>query len=179
MILLTLTAKAQWGEGEEDPDEKPKFKDRIFAGGGLGLGFSNYSDYFSISPLVGYKVSSKLATGVGFQYRNTRYKSISPPFSTHDFGVSPFIRYYVFPPMFIHAEYEYLNYQFRDANAAKFRRSYGSFMAGAGLFQPLGNRAGVFVLMLYNFSYQNPVSQYDYSPYQSPWVIRAGVTAGF
>src|SRR5690242_18805355 len=99
MILLTLfslTAKAQWGEGEEESEEKPPFKDRIFAGGGLGLGFSNYSDYFSISPLVGYKISSKLAAGIGFQYRNTRYKSINPPFSTNDFGASPFIRYYVF-----------------------------------------------------------------------------------
>lgn len=178
LILLSTTAQAQWGE-EEEPEERPTFKERVFTGGGLGLNFSNYADFFSISPLLGYKISTKLAAGLSFQYRYTRYKSVSPKFSTNDFGVSPFVRYYVYAPFFLHAEYEYLNYQFAYSSGEKFRKSYGSLLVGGGLFQPLGRRAGLFIMGLYNFSYQAPSSSYDYSPYSSPFVFRAGITAGF
>ena len=175
--LLSFTVRAQWGN--EEMDEKPDFKDRIFTGGGLGMSFNSYSNYFSVSPLIGYKISNKLATGIGFQYRYTSYKTITPRISTSDYGASPFVRYNVYPPLFLHAEYEYLNYQFVYSNGEKFRKGYGSFMMGAGIFQPLGRMAGIFAMGLYNFSYLNPNSLYDYSPYSSPWVFRAGITAGF
>jgi hypothetical protein len=177
IMLSPFVIKAQWGEDEMD--EKPSAKDRIFTGGGLGMSFTSYSDYLAVSPLIGYKLSNRLAAGLGFQYRYTRYKTTNPRISTNDFGVSPFIRYNIYPPFFLHAEYEYLNYQFVYSNGQKFRKNYGSFMMGGGLFQPIGSRAGVFAMALYNFSYQNPNSPYDYSPYGSPWVFRAGITAGF
>ena len=57
------------------------------------------------------------------------------------------------------------------------RYSFDSFMAGGGFFQPMGRNAGLFAMALYNFSYK---SNYT-SPqaYNSPWVIRVGITAGF
>jgi hypothetical protein len=174
LFLSAFITKAQWGE--DDLEEKPTFSDRIFTGGGIGLSFTSYSDFFSISPLIGYKITNKLAAGVQFQYRYTNYKVVTPRISTHDYGASPFARYFIYPPFFIHAEYEYLNYQFVGVSKEKFRRSFNSFMGGGGFFQPIGRRAGFFALALYNFSY---ATSYDYSPYNSPWVFRVGITAGF
>jgi hypothetical protein len=174
ILLLSVSAKAQWGE--EDAEEKPSFKDRLFTGGGIGLSFNSYSDYFSISPLVGYKITSKLAAGLQFQYRYTNYKTVTPRISTNDYGVSPFVRYYIYPPFFLNAEFEYLNYQFIKSANEKFRKSFNSFMAGGGFFQPLGSHTGLYALAMYNFSY---VNTYNYSPYNSPWVFRVGITAGF
>ena len=173
-MSFSLWARAQWGD--EQMNEKPSLKDRMFTGGGLGMSFSSYSDYVSVSPLIGFKITNKLATGVGFQYRYTNYKLVSPSISTNDYGASPFVRYYVYNPFFLHTEYEYLNYQYIDS---KLRRSYGSLMTGGGMFQPFGGRAGLFIMALYNLTYRNPNSPYDYSPYSSPWVLRAGVTFGF
>lgn len=169
---------AQWGE--EEMDEKPTFKDRIFTGGGFGLSFSSYSDNFSLSPLIGYKITDKLAAGVQLQYQYNKYKQVRPSFSTNDYGASIFSRYNFYGPLFAHVEYEYLNYVYniRYPDGKKLRDSFNSFLAGGGYFQPLGRKAGFYLLVLYNFSYESPYSG-EVTPYNSPWILRAGVTAGF
>lgn len=175
LCAWTSIAFAQWGE--EGMAEKPSFKDRIFTGGSFGGGFSSYYSFISATPLVGVSVTPKLATGVQFTYRYSKYNySNGPDVSYNDFGVSPFVRFQVFGPVFLHAEYEYLSYQYQRTQSAEIeRRGFNSFMAGGGFFQPVGRRAGFFLLALYNFSY----SASTYSPYASPWVLRAGITAGF
>lgn len=175
LCAWTSIAFAQWGEDELA--EKPSFKDRIFTGGGLGGGFSSYYSYISVTPLVGVSVTPRLATGVQFTYRYSKYNySNSPDVSYNDFGVSPFVRFQVYGPVFLHAEYEYLSYQYKRSPTSEIERyGFNSFMAGGGFFQPIGRRAGFFLLALYNFSYNASV----YSPYASPLVLRAGVTAGF
>jgi len=173
----SLTAYGQWGA--EELDQKPSIKDRIFTGGGFGLSFSSNFDFFSLSPLIGYRVTQRFAAGTSITYRRTTYKFVNPKISTNDWGLSPFVRYQVRGPLFLHAEYEYLNLQYLMSQAQLERRSFSSFMAGAGIFQPIGRRAGFFAIALYNFSYRNPTSAADYYPYNSPWVLRAGVTAGF
>jgi hypothetical protein len=175
ILLVSVSVKAQWGQ--EDMDEKPSFKDRLFTGGGIGLSFTNYSDYFSISPLIGYRATNKLAVGLQFQYRYTNYKTISPSISTNDYGIAPFVRYYIYQPFFLNAEIEHLNYQFIKSATEKFRKNYNSFMAGGGFFQPAGRHAGFYALAMYNFSYMS--SYNSFSPYNSPWVFRVGITAGF
>ena len=174
---LSLQAYAQWGE--EQMVDKPSIKDRMFFGGGFGLSFSTNYDYFSISGIIGYKLSPKVAAGVSIIYRYTKYKYVTPSLSLNDYGASPFIRYQFYGPLFLHAEYEYLNYEYIAYTGETSRKSYKSLLAGGGFFQPVGRHAGIYISALYNFSYKNPTSPYDYYPYSSPWVLRAGITAGF
>ncbi|HYF70931.1 MAG TPA: hypothetical protein VD884_22520 [Ohtaekwangia sp.] len=178
LVLLTCSvAFAQWGEDELS--EEASFKDRIFTGGGFGLSFSSYSDNISVSPLIGYRFTNRLAGGIQLQYQYNKYKEVTPKISTNDYGASIFGRYNFYGPLFVHAEYEYLNYVYAiDTDKKKLRDSYNSFLAGGGFFQPLGSKAGFYLLALYNFSYESPYSG-EVTPYNSPWVIRAGVTAGF
>jgi hypothetical protein len=176
VVLCTAPAVfAQWGE--EGLGEKPKWQQRVFTGGGLGASFGSYYDYISVSPLIGYRLTERLATGISVQYRDTNYNLYTPEVSTNDWGVSPFLRFQVFGPIFLHAEYEYLNYQYVYAGE-KFRQGFNSFMAGAGFFQPLGRRAGFYAVALYNFSYKDPTPN-TFSPYTNPLVLRVGITAGF
>ena len=175
LCACTSMAFAQWGE--EELSEKPKFKDRLFFGGGLGGGFSSTISSISVYPLVGAQVTPRLATGAQFTYRFTKYNyTNSPDLTMNDYGVSPFVRFKVFQTVFLHSEYEYLNYQIPDpTNQGEVdRKAFNSFMAGGGFFQPVGRRAGIFFMALYNFSYDQ-----INSPYASPLVIRAGITAGF
>jgi hypothetical protein len=174
--ILCHAAFAQWGEDEMD--DEASFKDRIFFGGGFGLSFSSYSDYVSVSPMIGYKLTPKVATGLQVQYRYTKYKQYITKFSTSDYGVSPFIRYNFYGPLFLHAEYEYLSYEYPVSTDKMARKAYNSFLAGGGFFQPLGRSAGFYIVALYNFSYKDRAYG-EISPYDSPLILRAGVTAGF
>ncbi|MBL7855348.1 MAG: hypothetical protein JNL17_13180 [Cyclobacteriaceae bacterium] len=177
VFFVPLWASAQWGE--EQMAEKPSIRDRIFTGGGIGLSFNQDVDFFSISPMIGYRISQRAAAGASLIYRHTTYKYVDPRVSTDDFGFSPFVRFQVYGPLFLHAEYEYLNNEYILFNGERTREAFTSFMAGGGFFQPLGRNAGLFAVALYNFSYRNPTSPSDYYPYTSPWVLRAGITAGF
>ena len=176
-LLGSGSAFAQWGD--EQLAEKPSLKDKLFFGGGFGLSFSSNYDFFSLSPIIGYRVNQRLATGLSIVYRYTNYKYVNPNVSTNDYGVSPFLRFQLYGPLFIHAEYEHLNYEYITYAGQSFRQSYNSFLAGGGFFQPVGRKAGFFATALYNFSYRNPTSSNDYYPYNSPWILRVGITAGF
>jgi hypothetical protein len=170
---------AQWGD--EEMSDRPSIRERIFTGGGLGASFGSTYDYVSVSPMIGYKINPKVAAGLQIQYRYTKYKAYSgvKSFSTTDYGVSPFVRWNFYGPLFLHAEYEYLNYvSGLDLDGKKVRGNYNSFLAGGGFFQPMGRNAGFFALALYNFSYKEP-KYGQTSPYSSPLVFRAGVTVGF
>jgi hypothetical protein len=171
LCLSVSMAFAQWGE--EGMPEKPSFRDRVFTGGGLGAGFSSYYSSISLSPLVGVVLTPRLATGVQFTYRWSQYKTYSPQITTTDYGISPFVRFNVIGPLFLHAEYEYLNYEYPRSSGDTERSGFSSFMAGGGLFQPIGRHAGLYLLALYNFNYG------PNTPYDSPVVLRAGITAGF
>ncbi len=176
LCACTTVAFAQWGE--EELPEKPKFRDRIFVGGGLGsVGLSSNIVSFSVYPLVGVQITPRLSTGAQFTYRFAKYKYTSyPDITTNDYGINPFVRFKIFQTVFLQAEYEYLNYQIPDPTPPieTYRSTFSSYMAGGGFFQPIGRRAGIFFVALYNFAYDQVNS-----PYASPLVIRAGVTAGF
>jgi hypothetical protein len=177
LLLLSSAACAQWGDSEMD--QKAPWQERIFTGGGLGLSFGTDVDFISISPIIGYRLTPKLASGLSLTYRYTNYKYVTPKIATNDFGAAPFLRFNFYKNFFLHAEYEFLNYEFPISASESERRSFKSFMAGGGFFQPLGRNAGFFAIALYNFSYRNPTSSSTYQPYGSPLVLRAGITAGF
>lgn len=175
VIILSLLsgtyAFAQWGYDELS--EEATTRERLFVGGGLGAAFSSYYTNVSVSPLIGYNITSKFAGGIQVSYRYTNYKG-RPSISISDYSISPFVRYRVYAPFFLHVEYEYLNYY--DPQDA-IRKYYNSVMGGVGYFQTFAPRGGFYLMALYNLSFQS-TSYTDYSPYDSPLLFRAGVTFG-
>ncbi|MBK5279546.1 MAG: hypothetical protein JJE09_11860 [Bacteroidia bacterium] len=177
LFLFSVPVFAQWGD--EASTDKPSIRDKMFVGGGFGASFTRYTDFVSVSPIIGYKVSPRFAPGIGLQYRYTSYKGISPQLTTNDYGASLFARFKVFGPFFLHAEFEHLNYEFPGNSPGEtLRKDFNSFLAGGGFFQPIGRKAGFFASALYNFSYQSSYN-YAYYPYSSPLILRFGITAGF
>lgn len=172
-LLFTITAMAQ---GKNNSLEGVPARERIVTGGGLGLSFGNTVDFVSISPIIGYAITKRFIAGTGFTYRYTKYKTINPPISFNDYAINPFARFTVYNGIFIQTEYEHLNYEYYVGNGETARKSFNSFLAGGGFIQPMGRNAAFFVMALYNFSYT--ASSSVYTPYQSPWVIRAGITIG-
>lgn len=175
--FVAVSCFAQWGE--EDLADQASWRDRVFTGGGFGLSFGSNIDFISLSPLIGYRITPKFAAGASIIYQRTNYKFLNPRVSTNNYGASPFLRYNIFNNIFLHSEYEYMNYEFPISANESQRKAFTSFFAGGGFFQPIGRNAGIFAMALYNFSYRNPTSANSFQPYDSPLVIRAGITAGF
>ena len=171
---------------EYKPPSQNKLSDRIFFGGGLGLQFGDVT-LIDISPMVGYRITDKLAAGVTltykyYKYKNYPYYSNSPSYDlkANIYGGSLFSRYFLFENLFAQAEFEYLLYSFDDYNRNSGSSSYTksvktidlpSFFLGGGYRQPIGGRTFFTITVLYNFS-ESP-----YSPYSNP-IIRAGISIG-
>jgi len=170
LLLFAIVAFGQYDEflGKDVP-----LKDRIYAGGGFGLGFSNSVDYVGLSPNVGVRITKRGSFGVGVQYQYRNYKFLKV--KTNDWGGSLFTQYKVFGPFFLHGEYEYINYEFVDNTLSTFRKGYSSVLVGGGLAQPITQNVVFVISALYNLTYKdsNP------GPYNTPWTLRVGISAGF
>jgi len=164
--------------------QKSSLSERMFFGGGFGASFGNYT-FISVSPVVGYRITERLSAGLRFMYQYTTFEySVIPGdkerYNGHDLGVGPFARLMVYGPVYLQAEYEYLNYNALYTDGTSRRVSFDSYMAGGGLAQPIGRNAAFFMTILYNFSYQNFNNNGVFrSPYNSPWIFRLGISAGF
>ncbi len=147
---------------------------RWFYGGGIGLGFGD-TTYFSISPLVGYRVDDRLSVGGSLIYRYRSDDRYGRDLTTNDYGASVFGRYTIKGPFFVQAELEQLSYEYIRTNLTTARTDATSLFAGGGVSYPISPNVSAFATALYNFSYgsQSP------SPYSSPWVFRIGVGVGF
>jgi hypothetical protein len=178
-LASVLLALSTWGiafsQGENNSLEGAPLKDRIVTGGGIGLGFGSVQDFFSVSPVIGYRLTAKLLAGTGVTYRYTNYKVVRPSMKLNDYGINPFLRFTVYRNIFIQTEFEHLNYEYPITLSETTRRTFDSFLAGGGFIQPLGNRLAFYLMALYNFSYHESIR---YSPYDSPIVIRAGINIG-
>jgi len=158
------------------PASARSLADRMWFGGGVGLAFGGNSDYVEVAPVLGFSATEKVSVGIALLYRYRNDKRYAEDISTNDYGGSVFARYRITRPVFLHAEYEYLSYEFPTFGGSSERDNFDSWLAGVGFSQPIGGRASFFLLGLYNFSYDEDDLR---SPYAEPWVLRAGVVWRF
>jgi hypothetical protein len=147
----------------------------FFFGGGIGLGFGDV-DWVSVEPLFGYRINPRVTVGTSLIYQWQNNDLYGSSVSTTNYGGRAFAQFYPVPTFFLQAEYEYLNYEYVLSDFSTVRSNQSSYLAGAGISQPMGDRAFFFVSALYNFSYD---SNDPTGPYSSPWVYGAGVGVGF
>ncbi|UBM61619.1 hypothetical protein LA303_09355 [Candidatus Sulfidibacterium hydrothermale] len=144
----------------------------FFFGGGLGGGYSTYSSYIQITPIIGYRVTSQFQVGTRLTYMHQWYKDYMNNKYNYDiYGGSLFVRYIFWKSLYAQAEYEVLSvpdYYSADQDAS---RTINSFFAGLGFMQSMGGRAFMYVSVLYNFL------EDQYTPYSNP-LVRVGFGVG-
>lgn len=152
--------------------------ERFVFGGNGGLSFGSGYSYISVAPLMGYKITNELVGGAQVSYQRITYDNIASNTRLNAWGLAPFVRYYFIQNLFAHAEYEYLTYNvyYSNPNYPTQRRDYSSVFLGGGYRQPISGNVFLNFTVLYNILYSE--GTYD-QPYDSPFVIRAGITAGF
>lgn len=181
-------------------DKRKKEKDgfslsRLVVGGTLGFGMGDNVIAFNVAPMVGYRITDKLAAGVGFGYQYYKakdYLEITNPITNETklydlkanmISASVWARYLVFDRLFVHAEYEhnfytYQDYRFSqsgtgDIEAYKLKLDVPCLLLGVGYRQPVSENASVYILGFYD------VLQRELSPYYGAIQPRIGFTIGF
>ncbi|MEB2775605.1 hypothetical protein SYJ56_09810 [Algoriphagus sp. D3-2-R+10] len=144
------------------------FKDRLYYGGNFGMQFGTVT-LIDFSPLVGVMITPKFSSGVGITYQYFNDKRFIGG-ETSSYGGRLFSRYNIFPNIFLHAEYESINFDNYNLFTDQFERIWSNALfLGGGYFAPFGSRGGVNFTFLYNVLHDNLRS-----PYGEPYVIRVG-----
>ncbi len=169
-------------EQEATNSEQVRWQDKMTYGGNFWFTFSSTYSMLYLQPLVGYKVTDKFMVGGGitYIYWSQEYSYYSPggvpqpskTISDNVFGLNFFTRRTLFGPVFVHAEYQPMN--FNSYNALnEFKRIWTHAMyLGGGV-----NQSGAYALVLYDVLWRTTPSDpksYSRSFYPSPWNIRIG-----
>jgi hypothetical protein len=163
--LNSYKAKAQYFE---NPKQKQSIRDKLFFGGGIGLQFGSITQ-IEVSPVIGYKVSERFQPGISLTYSYYKNNYYSPPIDYSTFGGSLFARFFIFEGLFAQGEAEALNVEDFTYYPETQRVWIGNYLIGGGYFQKLGNRGGMYILVLWN------LNETVLTPYSNP-VIRLGFT---
>ncbi len=160
---------------EEDFDSK-KWKDRIIVGGNVSAQFGN-ATFVEIAPLVGYRLTDRLTSGLGFSYQYLSENYNDPYFADYKGTVISarlFSQFAIIYGIFAHAEYEYSKYKFtfEDTNYGVFSGTVPAFFVGGGYNYKIGQNANFQILALYDVLHTSE------SIYLNPWSIRMGFNIG-
>jgi hypothetical protein len=162
--ILSLQSSIAQVRLTERPSDEPResFGDRLFFGGGFGLQFGTQT-YIEVAPLVGYKLTDRLSTGISLKYIYYKFKDDIYDYSTHIYGGGPFTRFFIIPEAFLHAEFEILNLEVPDPLSNRyFRENITSVFLGGGYRQMIGDHSSLDLLLLYN------INESRNSPYVNP-----------
>lgn len=148
-------------------------KDNIFYGGYINLSFGSYT-VIGIEPMVGYKLTPKLSTGVKVRYNYIQDDRYAKSYTTSTYGGSIFGRYLVTPKFYAQAEAASYNYEFFYLNGSSEREWVPFLFMGGGFIQPLSERTWLNIEILFD------VLQDEKSPYED-WepFFSIGIGAGF
>lgn len=147
--------------------DSTSFKDRLYFGGNFGMQFGTVT-LIDFSPLVGVMITPKYSAGLGITYQYFKDRRYYGGESS-SYGGRLFNRYNVLPNVFLHGEYESLNYKSYYYDTPRRIWSNALFLGG-GYFAPFGGgRGGANFTFLYNVLHDN-----IRSPYGEPYVIRVG-----
>ncbi len=168
LLVATLLFSTQclYSQYYEKAKAKQSFADKLFFGGGLGLQFGDVTA-IDVSPIVGYRITPKLHAGVGLSYSYYNYSNLGV--SASNYSASVFTRFFLLDNIFAHGEVEALNAKvFTSFNPEKsYRKWIDSYLVGAGYFQRIGEKSGMYIMVLWN------LNENEFTPYKNP-VVRIG-----
>ncbi len=145
--------------------DKPSFFDRVYFGGNFGASFGAFS-YFQVNPSIGYLFTKQFSAGISLNYifANNQKRDF------HVYGAGIFARHTFFDRLILQTDLEFVNADVFIANSNEYERIWlTGWLAGGGIFQPIGKKGGIFIMLMYNLLYNDQRSYY-----RTPLVFRTG-----
>ena len=171
-------------EKAKAPKSKQPMSNRMYFGGTFGLSFGSNSSSVLLEPMVGFRMTEKLSTGVGIGYeygQGENYYKKSYSYSNYLGRV--FSRYVIIPKIYAHVEYMVKSYdkkfKFESQNQLlenTSRTTVPFLFVGGGFRSPAG-RGFLVVQVLFNVL-QNNANSSEVYPSGFPY-ISIGYMGGF
>ena len=170
-VGFVKSAKSQYFEN--DPD----YVQGIFYGGDIGFSFG-YATYIAVNPIVGYRITNRLSSGIGGNY--TFAKSNYYGYEGSMYGGNIFASFTIIKNLgnaisflegngiLIYAEYNVVNIKNYYSIPGREINYVASPMLGFAFQTPIGGRSYLLMMILYNFNetsispYPNPVFKFSY-----------------
>jgi hypothetical protein len=188
LILASFHSFAQ--SGEEKTGEKKGFKkEKLFTGGSITGGFSNYGTVLGITPQFGYSLTNWADAGITFNlnYNSQKvYPYQGDKLRQTVYGPGAFVRLFPVKFLFASAQYEYnlIHVKYIPADngsigSEKYNLNASSLLLGAGYAGGRENGSNTY----YYFSVSWDVLGDKNSPYMDGYgrsnpIIRAGYNIG-
>lgn len=169
VIFGVLTVQAQYNQSTREG--KGLSLDRFYfgGGGGLGAGTDSYGTqytYFSLLPVIGYRVTDPFSVGASITFQQYNYKNTPiGNYSFTQYGIGPFARY-SFDQIFFQVEYDIINAPSYNSVGEVVHANYSRLFFGLGYSFPIGAKGAVHTLAMYDVLYKLP------SVFNSPFVLR-------
>lgn len=187
LILVVFGAFAQ-DTNYVDPNYKPpkerkaknrqSFGQRVYYGGTFGLSFGTFTSVL-VEPLVGYRITEKLSSGVGIGIRYGKDNRAGSNIEYTNYLGRVFTRYLINQRIYAHAEFMGESYDkvfYFESDPLHQGRTLVPFLfVGGGLRSPAGN--GAFILQVLFNVLNNEKSQEVY-PSGFPF-LSIGYIGGF
>ncbi len=132
---------------------------RIFVGGDIGATFGDYTQ-ISINPLIGYRFSNEVSTGLQFVYNHSwqyinKDQVNQTTLQSNTYGGNVFLQYNPIPSFYMKGEFEYDSYtNYTTTQGTKETNAVPFLFLGAGYSTPLSKNstlnAGIKVDVLNN-----------------------------
>ena len=179
--VIAIHTKAQDAEKEKVP-----FKQNLFTGGSISLGFYNNTFLIGGSPVLGYSITNWADLGIVINYNYTVYRDyyvFDDRLKQNNFGGGPFVKLYPLKFIFLQAQYEYnfLKLKYIPPNNSgveqKDEAEAPSFLIGGGYTTGRQGRGGA---PHYYFAILFDVMNRPGSPYTDAYgrtipILRGGV----
>ncbi|MBS1491585.1 MAG: hypothetical protein JSS93_13750 [Bacteroidetes bacterium] len=176
IFFLSLSGWAQFNPSFRKPAaSQPSDQRKVYfsMGGGLGFGTDvngfNYN-YYSLLPMIGYRLSDQFSVGATGTYQRYNYTSVGASYT--QYGAGPFVRYMI-NPVFFQAEYDLIsapNIYSTNSNGEPARSTFPRMLFGIGYIFSSGKRTSLGGLVMYDVLYHVP------SVFASPIVTRIFVS---
>jgi len=188
-LTLATTLYISLPAAGQDENEESASHNRLFWGGNFGVQLGTITN-IELSPLLGYNITPSLSAGAGFRYEFIKSSVKNYSFSnyqTNIYGASLFTRYMLFKDLsestglritgslFAHAEYEVLSLEKKYFEVPQTQEEgrflIESVLIGGGIYQPVGPKAGIVLMLLWNINesasspYTNPIMRLGYLHY--------------
>ena len=170
-VIVMLCTTVLSAQDEEGP--KGFNKDKLFAGGGFGLSFGNYT-LITLSPQMGYRFNRYLSSGLGInlQYASQKEKNAYGDYSKVTqgiIGLNLFTRFYPVQRFLIQLQpegnYIFGNVRYYQPPEGKYKldaQIVPSVLVGGGIAMP--TQKGAFLTTIMYDVLQNPDSPYGNRP---------------
>jgi len=190
LLFIPLSFHSFAQSGEEKTGEKKGFKkEKLFTGGSVTAGFSNYATILGITPQFGYSLTNWADAGITFNLNYTSqrdYQDYGDKLRQTVYGPGAFVRLFPIKFLFASAQYEYnmIHLKYIPASngnfsPAKTNLNASSLLLGGGYAG--GRERGNNTYYFFSISWDvlgDKNSPYIDGPGRSSPIIRAGYNIG-